>query len=59
MKICDGKNSVCVGFYQKMRNSNKLITIVLSKVKREIYDEVINTLTAKKRKSKPPAESSR
>jgi len=59
MKVCDGKNSVCVGFYQKMRNSNKLITIVLSKVKREIYDEVINTLTAKKKKSKPSAENSR
>lgn len=58
MKVCDGKNSVCIGFYQKMRNSNKLITIILSKVRRKIYDDVITTLTARKRKSKSPADKS-
>lgn len=47
MKICDGRNSVCIGFYQKLRNSNKLITITLSKVKRELYDEVLDKLTAR------------
>jgi len=59
MRVCDGKNSVCVGFYQKMKNSNKLVSIVLSKVNREIYDEVINTLTAKKQKFKSTADNSR
>jgi hypothetical protein len=48
MKVYDGKNSVIIGFYPKMRNSNKLITMILSKVKKEIYDEVMERLLKKK-----------
>ena len=47
MKVYDGKNSVCIGFYRKLRNSNKLIATILSKVKRELYDEVLDRLKAK------------
>ena len=47
MKVCDGKNNVCFGFYQRMTNSSKLATIILSKVKRELYDEVLEKLIAK------------
>jgi len=50
MKVCDGKNGVCIGFYQRMTNSSKLATIVLSKVKRELYDEVLERLIAKGKK---------
>ena len=48
MKVFDGKNNVTIGFSQKMKNSQKLITLILSKVKREIYDEVIEKLTDKR-----------
>ncbi|MEJ2195210.1 MAG: hypothetical protein P8X73_10200 [Ignavibacteriaceae bacterium] len=48
MKVYDGKNNVTIGFSQKMKDSQKLITLILSKVKREIYDEVIEQLTDKR-----------
>ena len=47
MKLYDGKSNVTIGFSQKMKDSNKLITLILSKVKKKIYDEVIEHLTAK------------
>ncbi len=49
LKVYDGKNSVIIGFYPKIRNSNKLITMILSKVKKEIYDEVMERLLKKKK----------
>jgi hypothetical protein len=50
MKVCDAKNAVCIGFYHRLTNSNKLATIILSKVKRHLYDEVLEKLISKKRK---------
>jgi hypothetical protein len=50
MKVCDGKNGVCIGFYHRMTNANKLATIILSKVKRELYDEVLEKLITKRKK---------
>jgi hypothetical protein len=32
-----------------MKNSNKLITMILSKAKREIYDEVIEKISSGKK----------
>ncbi len=52
MKVCDGKNAVCVGFYHKLKNSNKLATIILSKVKKPLYDEVLEKLISKKKNTK-------
>jgi hypothetical protein len=54
MKVYDGKNNVTVGFSQKMKDSNKLITFILSKVRKEIYDDVIENLTAKRYGKSPP-----
>ena len=51
MKVCDGKNAICIGFYHKLTNSNKLATIILSKVKRPLYDEVLERLISKNRKN--------
>lgn len=51
MKVCDGKSAICVGFYQRLINSNKLATIILSKVERPLYDEVLEKLMAKRKKS--------
>lgn len=52
MKICSQNNFVCIGFYQRLNNSGKLATIILSKVKRELYDEVIEKLKSVKKKVK-------
>jgi len=52
MKTYDGKNSVTMGFYTKLNNSSRLVTIVLSKVNRDLYDEVLDKLTEKKKKKK-------
>ena len=52
MKVYDGKNFVTLGFYTKLNNSSRLVTIILSKVKRELYDEVLDRLTEKKKKKK-------
>jgi len=51
MQVCDGKNNFCFGFYHRLRNSNKLATIILSKVKRELYDEVLEKIISKGKKN--------
>jgi hypothetical protein len=50
MKVCDGKNNVCIGFYQRLNNSSKLATILLSKVNRDIYDRVLEKIKSRKGK---------
>ncbi|MCU0344996.1 MAG: hypothetical protein MUF28_14380 [Ignavibacterium sp.] len=50
MKVCDGKNNVCIGFYQRLNNSGKLATIILSKVNRELYDIVLEKIKSGKQK---------
>jgi len=52
MKVCTSSNKVCVGFSQKIKNSSKLITLILSKVNKELYDKVIDHLSRNK-KTKP------
>jgi len=44
MKVCDGKNRICVGFFDRMIDSGKLLAIILSKVDRKIYDSVIEKI---------------
>lgn len=48
MKVCDGKNNVCIGFFGKMKNVKQLQTFILSKVERSIYDDVLNKVKARK-----------
>lgn len=50
MKVCDGKNNFCMGFYHRLNNSHKLATIILSKVKRELYDQTLEKIKAGNRK---------
>ena len=52
MKVCDGKNQTCIGFYQRLNNSSRLATILLSKVNREIYDNVLEKIKSRKGKVK-------
>lgn len=44
MKVCDGKNKICIGFFDRMKDSGKLLAIILSKVDRKIYDSVIEKI---------------
>lgn len=52
MKVIDGKNHYTVGFYQKLRGVKELETLILSKVNRDIYNEVINRIGFKKKEKK-------
>jgi hypothetical protein len=52
MKVCDGKNNLCIGFYQRLNNSGKLATIILSKVRRELYDIVLEKIKSGNKKVK-------
>jgi len=52
MKVCEGKNNTCIGFYQRLNNSGKLATILLSKVNRELYDIVLEKIKSGKGKVK-------
>lgn len=52
MKVCDGKNQICIGFSERMKDSKKLMTLILSKVRKEIYDDVIDKLQALKKAKK-------
>lgn len=44
MKVCDGKNKICIGFFDRLKDVNKLITMILSKVDKKIYDEVLQKI---------------
>src|SRR4030066_1172712 len=52
MKVCDGKNQTCIGFYQRQNNSSRLATILLSKVNRNLYDNVLEKIKSRKGKVK-------
>ena len=44
MKVCDGRNKIIIGFFDRIINSNKLVTLILSKVDKKIYDKVIEQI---------------
>jgi hypothetical protein len=48
MKVCDGKNKLCIGFFDRLNNSSKLVTLILSKVDEKIYDKVIEHIQSTK-----------
>lgn len=52
MRVCGGKNDVCIGFNQRLNNSSKLATILLSKVNRPLYDKVLERIVEGKKKVK-------
>ena len=55
MKVSDGKNKVAIGFFDRMIGSQKLITLLLSKVDMKIYNKVIPKI--KELKIKPEIKS--
>jgi hypothetical protein len=52
MKVIDGENHYSIGFFQKLKGAKELETLILSKVKRDVYDEVINRIGFKKKEKK-------
>lgn len=52
MKVIDGENHYTIGFFQKLKGAKELETLILSKVNRDVYDEVINRIGFKKKKKK-------
>lgn len=56
MKVCDGKNKICIGFFDRLNNSSKLATLILSKVDKKIYDKVIEQIQSIKIKPEPKSK---
>ncbi len=54
MKIFEGQRSLCISFFTTIKNSKNLQTIILSKVNKSLYDEVINKLKDKKETKEHP-----
>jgi hypothetical protein len=52
MKIRDERNNFNIGFYHRLTNSQKLATIILSKVRRPVYDEVLEKIKSGKKEKK-------
>lgn len=52
MKVCDGKTKNCLGISDKIIDSRKLITLILSKVNKDIYDQTIENLKKFKERKK-------
>lgn len=50
MKICDKNNHVCVGFFNRLKNADKLQTILLSKVPPDVYNSVVERAGVKVKK---------
>ncbi len=58
MKITD-TNGNEVGFFHKLTNAKQLETMILSKVKKEIYDAVIEKLSARRGKIRDKVSGSK
>jgi len=52
MNLRESKGKLQVGFSQKMKYSEKLIALILSKVSKDLYNEVINNLTVRRHRKK-------
>jgi hypothetical protein len=48
IKVYDGKNKFCIGFFDRLKDSSKFVTIILSKVDKKIYDKAIEQIQANK-----------
>lgn len=50
LKVYDGKNNIYIGYFNKIKNSKILGTLLLSRVNKSVYDEVIKNIVPKARK---------
>ncbi len=51
MKVTDNKNNISIGFFNNIKNVRGLQTIILSKVQRSVYDDVVDRIKKKKPQS--------
>jgi hypothetical protein len=51
MQVCDGKNKICIGFFDRLINYQKLISCIVSRVDKKVYDETIPKLQSFKVKN--------
>ncbi len=49
MKANDRINQVSIGFFNRLKNANKLQTLLLSKVPRKVYEDVVERVGIKKK----------
>lgn len=47
MKVYTENNTTCVGFHKRLKNSSRLVTYILSKVNKKLYDEVLDKIKVK------------
>ena len=52
LKVYDGKNNIYIGYFNKIKNSKLLGTLLLSKVNKSVYDEVVKRIIPKAGRSK-------
>jgi len=52
MKVVDGENHYTIGFFQKLSDAKELETKILSKVKKDIYEDVISKIKLKRKGKK-------
>ena len=52
LKVYDGKNNIYIGYFNKIKNSKLLGTLLLSKVNKSVYDEVVEKIIPKTRRPK-------
>ena len=51
MKLTDDKNNLSIGFFNSIKNAHGLQTIILSRVPRNVYDEVVKKLKQRRPES--------
>lgn len=49
MLVYDGRNKTNIGFFDRIKGVKNLQTIILSKVKKEVYDKVVETVGLRKK----------
>jgi hypothetical protein len=47
MMVCDRNNQVCIGFFSRLKKVEKLQTLLLQKVSRKVYDDVLEKVGTK------------
>lgn len=48
MKVCDGRNNICIGFFHSLQNVRALQKLILNKVDRKIYDKAAEKIKGMK-----------
>jgi hypothetical protein len=49
MKVYDGKSKMCIGFFDRIKGAKDLQTAILSKVRSEVYNKVVESVGLKKK----------